>query len=120
MHALVNIAINAARKASKFVIRSMDHLANEKIDNKAQYEFVTEVKKLANQEIINDIKKSYPEHKILSSTTEPEEFTETDYVWIIDPLDGTTNFLHGFPVYAVSIALKYKNKLSNIFKCVSI
>jgi myo-inositol-1(or 4)-monophosphatase len=113
MHALVNIAINAVRKASKIVIRSMDHLANEKIASQARYEFVAEVKELANKEIINSIKRTHPEHKFISRTTEPEEFTETDYVWVIEAIDGTVNYAHNVPHIGMSIALKHKNKIQH-------
>jgi len=106
---MLNIAIRAARNAGDIIQRASENVGQLKINFKTQNDYVTEVDRMAEQEIINVIRTSFPNHGFLAE--ESGEQSGDDYVWIIDPLDGTTNFLHGFPIYAVSIALKYKNKL---------
>jgi myo-inositol-1(or 4)-monophosphatase len=109
MHPLLNIAIQAARNSSKIITRCIDHIENIKITEKQRNDFVTEVDRLAEQEIIKTITKAYPSHSILAEETGLIE--GDDFCWIIDPLDGTLNYIHGFPQYAISIALKHRNKL---------
>lgn len=111
MHALLNIGVKAARKAGDTIARSMNRLASLKVATKAHNEFVTEIDHLAEQEIINVIRKNYPNHGFLAE--ESGRHGEDEYVWIIDPLDGTTNFVHGFPVFAVSLALRQHGKLEH-------
>lgn len=106
---MLNIAIRAARNAGDIILRASEHVDHIQVDNKEQHDFVTEIDRQAEQEIIKVIKAAYPEHAILAEESGQHE--GNDYTWIIDPLDGTTNFLHGFPHYAVSIALKHKNRL---------
>lgn len=112
MHPIVNIAIGAARNASKIIIRHMGRLEAHDISEKGRNDFVTEVDKLAEKEIIKTLKKSYPDHKIIAEESGITEGNE-DYVWIVDPLDGTTNYIHGIPHVAVSIAMKQKGKLEH-------
>jgi len=109
MHPTLNIAIRAARNAGNIIIRSLDQIDRLKITSKAENDFVTEIDKAAEQEIIRTLRKSFPGHAILAeeSGSKPGD----DFQWIIDPLDGTTNFVHGFPQFAVSIALKHKDTL---------
>lgn len=107
-HPLLNIAIQAARNASKILLRFIDHIDSIKVDTKNRNDFVTEVDRLAEQEIINVIRKAYPNHGILAE--ESGRLEGNDYCWIIDPLDGTTNYIHGFPQYAISIAAKLRDK----------
>ncbi|MDQ7091832.1 MAG: inositol monophosphatase family protein [Methylococcales bacterium] len=109
MNPMLNIAIRAARNAGDIIQRASENVNQLKINFKTKNDYVTEVDRLAEQEIIKTIQTSFPEHGFLAE--ESGEHKGNDYVWIIDPLDGTTNFLHGFPVYAISIALQYKNKL---------
>ncbi|NOQ64366.1 MAG: inositol monophosphatase [Methyloprofundus sp.] len=109
MHPMLNIATRAARNAGDIILRASEHVAHIHVDNKEQHDFVTEIDRQAEQEIISIIKGAYPDHAILAEESGQHE--GNDYTWIIDPLDGTTNFLHGFPHYAVSIALKYKERL---------
>jgi len=106
---MLNIAIRAARNAGDIIQRASENVGQLKINFKTQNDYVTEVDRMAEQEIINVIHTSFPNHGFLAE--ESGKQSGDDYVWIIDPLDGTTNFLHGFPVYAVSIALQHKNKL---------
>jgi myo-inositol-1(or 4)-monophosphatase len=109
MHPTINIAIKAARKAGDIIIRYHNQIDNLNIENKATNDYVSEVDKLAESAIINEIKKAFPSHAILGEET-GNIIGDDDYQWIIDPLDGTTNYLHGFPQYAISIAL-YEKKI---------
>lgn len=109
MHPMLNIAVRAARNAGDIIIRYVDRIDTLDITNKAENDFVSEVDHQAEQEIINVIRKAFPDHGILAE--ESGAHAGDEYQWIIDPLDGTTNFLHGFPQFAVSIALKHKNRL---------
>jgi len=108
---LKNIAIEAARAAGVIIVRAMKRLDRISIAEKQPNDFVTEVDQRVEQEIVSIIKKAYPSHSILG-----EEFGAIqgdDYQWIIDPIDGTRNFIHGFPHFAVSIAISYKNKIEH-------
>ena len=108
---ILNIAIEAARTAGNIIARAMQRLDTIKISEKRPNDYVTEVDRRVEQEIISIIKKAYPSHGILGDETghQPGD----DYQWIIDPIDGTRNFIHGFPHFAVSIAVSYKNKLEH-------
>ena len=107
---MVNIAVRAARAAGDIIVRNMDRIDRLKVVTKQNNDFVSNVDHMAEEVIIATIKEAYPDHGILAeeSGTQAED---SEYQWIIDPLDGTTNYLHGFPQFAVSIALKYKNRL---------
>ncbi len=109
MHPMLNTAITAARQAGNIIARSADRIETLTIKSKGRNDFVSEIDQQAEQEIIKVIRKAYPSHGILAE--ESGHCAGDDYVWIIDPLDGTTNFLHSFPQFAISIALKHKNKL---------
>src|SRR5262245_17898628 len=106
MHPMLNTAIKAARKAGAIINRASLDLDLIRVTAKGRSDFVTEVDKAAEAAIIDVLKNAYPDHAILaeeSGASHPDQ--EPDYKWIIDPLDGTTNFIHGFPQYAVSIGL---------------
>lgn len=107
----LNIAIEAARTAGNIIVRAVERLDTVKASEKQPNDFVTEVDKRVEQEIISIIRKAYPRHGILAE--ESGEQKGNDYQWIIDPIDGTRNFIHGFPHFAVSIALAYKNKIEH-------
>ena len=109
MQPMLNTAIRAARNAGEIILRSSDNIGQLNIDQKGKNDFASDVDRAAELEIINIIKTAYPDHAILAEESGQHEGNE--YVWVIDPLDGTTNYLHGFPQYAVSIALKYRNRL---------
>jgi len=109
MHPMLNIAVRAARAAGDSIVREMDRACDISIESKGKNDFVTEVDKNAEEIIINTIKNAYPNHAFLAEETGLSG--EGDFLWIIDPLDGTTNFLHGFPHFAVSIALQRKGVL---------
>jgi len=111
MQPMLNIAIRAARKAGNTIIRAADRTYALKVTEKTANDFVTEVDHQAEQDIIQVIRKAYPSHAILAEET--GQSGDNEYQWIIDPLDGTTNFLHGLPLFAVSIALQHKNVLEH-------
>jgi len=110
MHPMLNTAISAARKAGNIIARSVDRIDQLTITSKAQNDFVTEVDQKAEMAIIETISRAYPSHSFLGEET--GRSGDSDYLWIIDPLDGTTNFLHGFPQFAVSIALEHKGEIT--------
>ena len=106
--------VKAARAASKIINRASQDIEHLKITTKQQNDYVTEVDKAAEAAIIQVLREAYPEYRILAeeSGQTAGEGAGSEYQWIIDPLDGTTNFIHGFPQYAVSIALAYKGQLN--------
>jgi myo-inositol-1(or 4)-monophosphatase len=111
MHPLINIATKAARSASKIILRGFDRLDTLNVETKGHNDFVSEIDKMAEQEIINTIHESYPDHAIFAE--ESGTTGTSDYTWIIDPLDGTLNFLHGHPHFCISIAVKYKDRMEH-------
>lgn len=112
MQATLNIAIEAAREAGKVIFRNMSRVHSLSIKTKEKNDFVSEVDLQAEHEIINIIHRVYPQHSILAEESgSRNSSSNNEYQWIIDPLDGTTNFLHSFPHYSVSIALKHKERL---------
>lgn len=110
MHPTLKIAVKAARKAGDIVLRYHNQIDLLTIENKATNDFVSEVDKAAEDAIIDELKYAFPQHSILGEENGEILGKNKDFVWIIDPLDGTTNYLHGFPQYAVSIALYEKNQ----------
>lgn len=111
MHPLINIAIKAARNASKIVLRAIDRLDTIQIEEKRRNDFVTDIDKHSEEEIIRTIHESYPDHAILGE--EGGAIGSSDHTWIIDPIDGTNNFLHGHPHFCISIGIKYKDRLEH-------
>ena len=113
MNAMLNIAVKAARDAGRFIVQSSDRVQDSDIQTKGKHDYVTEVDKRAENHIIEIIKGAYPDHHFLAeeSGSAHNNTKPSDFVWIIDPLDGTTNYIHGIPHYAVSIALEHKGKL---------
>jgi len=105
----LNIAVRAARTAGNLIVRYVDRVDTLTVTAKGRNDFVSEVDRRAEQIIIDTIRKAYPAHGILAEESGAQRGGE--HVWVIDPLDGTTNFLHGFPQYAVSIALKHRDRL---------
>ncbi len=112
MHPIVNIATRAARQAGDIIMRSTERMDKLTITNKSENDYVTEVDQKAEQEIIHAIRKAYPDHAILAEESGQTEGS-AEFEWIIDPLDGTTNYLHQFPQYSVSIAVKQKGRLEH-------
>jgi len=107
---MLNTAVKAARRAGNIINRAAQNIDILTVTQKAANDFVSEVDREAEGAIIRVISETYPGHSILAE--ESGASGNSEYVWIIDPLDGTTNFLHGFPHYAVSIALSHKGVLS--------
>jgi len=106
---MLNIAVSAARSAGNIIARAVDRMGSLTVTAKAENDFVTEIDRRAEEEIIRLIHKAYPDHAILAEESGAQGGNE--YEWVIDPLDGTTNFVHGFPQFAVSIALRCKGRL---------
>ena len=111
---MLNVAIKAARAAGAIINRAALDVESVRVAQKQVNDFVTEVDQAAERMIIETLLGAYPGHGILGEES-GKEFgaKDSDYVWIIDPLDGTTNFIHGFPVYCVSIALAVKGKIEH-------
>ena len=113
MEPMINIALRAARKAGENIVRASDDLERFEVRAKGVNNFVSDVDVAAEKEIIYHLHKAYPDHAILGEETGLSGSEDADYRWIIDPLDGTTNFVRGIPHYAVSIACLYKGKLEH-------
>ncbi|MDQ2068801.1 inositol monophosphatase family protein [Natronospira bacteriovora] len=111
MHPLLNIAVRAARSAGDHIIRRMGDRDRLSVSSKKRNDFVSEVDHEAEGLIIDLIRRNHRDHAVLAE--ESGSSGDSDHLWIIDPLDGTTNFLHGLPVFAVSIAYQYKGKLEH-------
>ncbi|MBK1719901.1 inositol monophosphatase family protein [Thiocystis violacea] len=109
MHPSLNIAIRAARSAGKIILRYSDRVDQIKFESKSRNDFVSDIDRAAEAAIIQELRSRFPSHSILAEESGAQG--HGDYQWIIDPLDGTTNYLHGFPQYAVSIALLHKGQL---------
>jgi len=105
----MNIAVKAARRAASIINRASLQLDLVTVQSKSPNDFVTEIDRAAEAAIIEVLRETYPQHGILAE--ESGESGQSEYQWIIDPLDGTTNFIHGFPQYAISIALARKGVL---------
>ena len=108
LHPMLNIAIKAARAAGAIINRASMDLDILKVNTKSPNDFVTEVDQMAENAIIDIVHEAYPDHGILAEESGRTGARDSEFVWIIDPLDGTTNFIHGFPVYCVSIALAHR------------
>ena len=111
MDPMLNIAVRAARAAGEIIVRSMDRVDLLNITTKSRNDFVSEVDRQAEYEIANILQRAYPSHAIMGEEHGEQGVAGSDYVWVIDPLDGTTNFLHGFHQFAVSIALFHRGKV---------
>ena len=110
MHPVLTIAKRAALSASRILLRHFDQLERLTVTEKRPSDFVSEADVQAEQEIIQILRKTYPNHGILAEES-GEQSGQDESQWIIDPLDGTTNFLHGIPHFAISIAFRHKNRL---------
>lgn len=109
MDGILNIAVRAARAAGNLILRHVDRTDALRVARKGWNDFVTEVDHAAEREILRTIHRAYPEHAVLAEESGGQGRGE--FLWIIDPLDGTTNFLHGFPVFAVSIGVQRRGTL---------
>ena len=112
LHPMINVAIKAARAAGAIINRAALDVESVRISQKLVNDFVTDVDHAAEQIIIETLLTAYPGHGILAEESgQAHGAKDSEFVWIIDPLDGTTNFIHGLPVYCVSIALAVKGKV---------
>ena len=111
---MLNTAIKAARRGAAVINRASFDLDRVVVTEKQHNDFVTDVDQAAEQAIIEVLSKAYPDHAFLAeeSGASANMHDEREYVWIIDPLDGTTNFIHGFPQYAISIALQQRGVIT--------
>jgi len=113
MHPMVNIALRAARDAGKIVTRAFDRPDLVKIEQKGTNDYVTNVDKQAEEIIIEQLLKTYPDHRFTGEELGTQSNQESDYEWIIDPIDGTLNFVQGIPHFCISIGCKYQGKLTH-------
>jgi myo-inositol-1(or 4)-monophosphatase len=114
MHPMINTAVKAARRAASIINRASFDVEQLRVTTKKHNDFVTEVDQAAEQAIIDVLQQAYPDHAILAeeSGASANLHDETENVWLIDPLDGTTNFIHGFPQFAISIALQHRGQIT--------
>lgn len=110
MNPMLNIAIRAARKAGNIIAKHYEYRDNIETTEKGASDYVTNVDKAAEQAIIDTIRASYPDHSIITEESGVLTGKDNDIQWIIDPLDGTTNFVKGLPHFSVSIAIRVKNR----------
>jgi len=108
---MLNIAVKAARRAGSLINRALLEGGLE-IRAKKRNDFVTQVDRAAEQAIIDVIRRAYPEHSFVAEESGASAGARPEFQWVIDPLDGTTNYIHGFPQYCVSIALEHKGVLT--------
>jgi len=120
MNPLINIGIKAARNAGNIIVRYMDQVHRLAVEKKGENDFVSEVDRAAEDEIIEVIQRAYPHHRITAEESGSERTSaeacatsKDDVEWIIDPLDGTINFLHGHPDYVVSIGIRCKGRMEH-------
>ncbi|MCO6524206.1 MAG: inositol-1-monophosphatase [Candidatus Schmidhempelia sp.] len=110
MHPMLNIAVRAARKAGNLIIRSHENPDSIQINTKSANDFATNIDRAAEALIIETIKRAYPDHTIIGEESGLEKGNDSETQWIIDPIDGTTNFIKGFPHFSISIAVRVKGR----------
>ena len=119
MNPLVNTGIKAARRAGSIILRHIDRIDQLSVEKKGSHDFVSEVDHMAEEDIIDTIHYLYPNHRIIAEESgtqhspDSEPQGEDEFEWIIDPLDGTTNFLHGNPNFAVSLGIRHKGRIEH-------
>jgi len=113
MHPIANIAEKAARSAGSIILKASERMDKVRIIEKGVHDFTTDIDILVENEIIQQIHVAYPDHKILGEENGECGGSNEESLWIIDPIDGTTNFIHGLPHYAVSIAYQYRGKIEH-------
>jgi myo-inositol-1(or 4)-monophosphatase len=112
MHPMLNTAIKAARRAGAIINRA-SLAGGFEVTAKRANDFVTEIDKAAEMAIIDIVRQAYPDHGILAEESGENAGTKDEYTWVIDPLDGTTNFIHGFPQYCVSIGVRFRGQITH-------
>ena len=106
MHPMANNALRAARRAGPILLQGMDRLDRVRVEEKAPNDFVSDIDRMAEDAIVEQLSKAYPDHAILGEERGAVGVADAEYTWIVDPLDGTLNYLCGIPHFAVSIAVK--------------
>ncbi len=112
MHPMLNIAVRAARRAGSIINRAALDGSPLEVRTKRVNDYVTRVDRAAEEAIIETVRRAYPEHGFLAEESGASQ-GDTEYRWIIDPLDGTTNFIHGFPQYCISIGVEHRGSLAH-------
>ena len=107
----LNLMIKACEKASKILIRDFGELENLQVSKKGPKDFVTNSDKKTEKVLINELTKNKKKYSILSEEIGFIKNDDNDYIWVIDPIDGTTNFLHGIPHFCISIGLKFRDEI---------
>ena len=109
MHPMLNIAVRAARRGASVILRNLERIDTLEVNLKGRRDYVSNVDREAEAAIIETLRTAYPDHQFLAEESGGKG--TSDFVWIIDPLDGTTNFLHGYPQVAISIALEVRGEI---------
>ncbi|MBV7486522.1 inositol monophosphatase family protein [Bordetella sp. BOR01] len=112
MHPMLNIAIKAARRAGTIINRASLDLERLSVARKGPRDYVTEVDRASEESIVETLRAAYPDHAVLGEEYGLQGPEQAEFQWIVDPLDGTTNFIHGLPTYAVSIALAQRGQIT--------
>ncbi len=112
MHPMLNIGVRAARAAGDVIVRNLDRLDTLTVEKKQRNDYVSEVDHKAEQAVLQILQKAYPDHTFIGEESGQQGPDGGEFIWYIDPLDGTTNFLHGLPHFCVSIALQVKGRLN--------
>ncbi len=113
MQPMLNIALRAARKAGDLIVRAGERLDRVSVQSKGQNDFVSDIDREAEAKIIDTLRATYPDHAFLGEESGDSGSDDSEYQWVIDPIDGTTNFLHGIPHYAVSLACLHKGRVEH-------
>ncbi|MAR90736.1 MAG: inositol monophosphatase family protein [Pseudomonadota bacterium] len=111
MHPMLNTALGVARTTADMIYKAYEQVEAVEVEAKGRNDFVTRVDKASEERIIEGLRKRYPAHSFLGEEYGLLEGADKDHVWVIDPLDGTTNFIHGIPQFAISIGLRVKGQL---------
>lgn len=111
MHPMLNIAVRAARAGGRVLTKYMDRLDSLTVELKGKNDFVSEVDKLTEAEIVSVLQRSFPDHQFICEENGLIGNEKAEYKWYIDPLDGTKNYLHGYPSFCVSIAVAHKDRM---------
>ena len=112
MHPMLNTAVKAARRAGTFINRASMDLEKISVERKGPRDYVTDIDRACEEAIADVLRTAYPDHAVLGEEFGHQGPDQADYVWIIDPIDGTSNFIHGLPNYAVSIALSHRDVIT--------
>jgi len=111
MHPMLNIAVRAARAGGRVLTKYMDRLDSITVESKGRNDFVSEVDRLTEAEVVSTLQKSYPDHRFVCEESGIVGNEKAEFTWYIDPLDGTKNYLHGYPSFCVSIAVAHKDRM---------